>query len=64
MSLDVTDDQPTLVQVMGGVARQQAITWANVGPDLSRHMLSLGQNEFKYPQWWLGVLRVVQHFNG
>ena len=25
--------------------RQQAITWANVDPDLCRHMVSLGQNE-------------------
>ena len=28
--------------------RQQAITWANVDPDLCRYMVSLGQNEFEY----------------
>ena len=28
-----------------GAVRQQAITWANVHPDLCRHMVSLGQNE-------------------
>ena len=27
---------------------QQAITWANVDPDLCRHMASLGQNELRY----------------
>ena len=38
MPLDFTDDLSTLVQVM-------AITWANVDPDLCRHMVSLGHNE-------------------
>ena len=38
MSLDLTDDKSTLVQVM-------AITWANVDPDLCRHMASLGHSE-------------------
>ena len=28
-----------------GAIGQQAITWANVDPDLCRHMVSLGQNE-------------------
>ena len=42
MSLDLTDDQSTSVQVMA--VRQQAITWANVDPDLCRHMASLGPN--------------------
>ena len=28
-----------------GALRQHAITWANVGPDLCRHMVSLGHNE-------------------
>ena len=28
-----------------GAVRQQAIIWANVMPDLSRHMVSLGHNE-------------------
>ena len=28
-----------------GAVRQQAITWANVDPDLCRHMVSLGHNE-------------------
>ena len=36
MPLDLTDDKSTLVQV---------ITWANVDPDLCRHMVSLGHNE-------------------
>ena len=31
---------------------QQAITWANVDPDLSRHMASLGHNE--YP--WISLI--------
>ena len=44
MSLDFTDDQSTLVQLIG-VVRQQAITWANVDPDLCHHLASLGHNE-------------------
>ena len=39
-----------LVLVNGGWAiRQQAITWANVDPDLCRHMVSLGHNELVFP---------------
>ena len=45
MWLDFTDDQSTLVQVMAGAVRHQTITWANVDPDLCRHMASLGHNE-------------------
>ena len=44
MSLGFTDDKSTLVQVPGAI-RQQAITWANVDPDLCHHMVSLGHNE-------------------
>ena len=47
MFLDLTDDKSTLVQVMLGAIRQQAITWANVDPDLCRHVASLGHNELK-----------------
>ena len=45
MSLDVTDDKPTLIQVVAWCCKQQAITWANFDPDLCRHMASLGPNE-------------------
>ena len=50
MELDLTDDQSTLVQVMAWcqAIRQQAITWANVYPDLCCHMVSLGHNELRY----------------
>ena len=41
--LDLTDDKSALVQVKAS-ARQQAITWAKVDPDLCRHMTSLGRN--------------------
>ena len=47
MSLDLMDDKSTLVRVMLGVIRQQAITWADVDPDLSGHMASLGHNELR-----------------
>ena len=47
MSLHLTDGQSTLVQVMTGAIRQQAITRASVDPDLCRHMASLGHNELK-----------------
>ena len=57
MSLDFTDNQSTLVQVMFGAVRQQAITWAKVDPDLCRHMASLGPNELKLiPLKWLAHL--------
>ena len=46
-SLDFTDDQSTLVQEWLGAVRQQAITWANVDPDLCRHMVSLDHNELR-----------------
>ena len=39
-----------------GAVRQQAITWINVDPDLSRHMVSLGHNELMY---YLMLLLVV-----
>ena len=52
-----------------GVVRQQAITWANVAPDLSCHMVSVGQNELTIPkqvsihylinQPWLNVLLLI-----
>ena len=45
MRLDLTDDKSTLVQVMAGAWRHQAITWANVDPDLCRHMVSIGHSE-------------------
>ena len=45
MSLDVTDDKSTLVQVMVAAVRQQAIIWTNVDPDLCRHMASVGHKE-------------------
>ena len=32
-----------------GAVRQQAITWANVDPDLCRHMALLGHNELRQP---------------
>ena len=51
MSLDVTDDQSTLVVAW----RHRAITWANVNPDLRRHMVSLGHNELM-SRWYM-------HFN-
>ena len=30
--------------------RQQAITWANIDPDLYHHMASLGRNKLKVPR--------------
>ena len=34
-----------MVQVMVGAVRQQAISWANVDPDICRHIASLGYDE-------------------
>ena len=42
MSLDITDDKSTLVQVMAWC--HQAITWANVDSDLCHHIVSLCHN--------------------
>ena len=38
---DFTDDESTLVQVMGWCRVHQAITWANDDPDLSHHIASI-----------------------
>ena len=47
LSLDLTGDNSTLVQVWPGVVMQQVITWANVYPIQFFHMASLGHNNFK-----------------
>ena len=53
MPQDLTDDKSALVQVMAWCRQAQAITWANVDPDLCRQMASLGLNEFtKQPGMW------------
>ena len=44
LSLNLTDDKSTLVQVLG-VVRQQVGTWANVDQDVYRHLASPGHNE-------------------
>ena len=42
-----------------GAIRQQAITWANVDPDICRHMASLGHNELTHcvfnSMWYMTV---------
>ena len=48
MSLDFIDDQSALVQIMAWCRQATSITWANVDPDLCRHMVSLGHNELRY----------------
>ena len=45
MSLDLTDDKSTLVQVMAWCRQAKAITWAYVDRDLFRHVALLGPNE-------------------
>ena len=45
MQQGLIDDKSTLVQVMAGAVRQQAITWTSVDQELQRHMASLGLNE-------------------
>ena len=45
MSLVLTEDKSTLVQVMAWCHQAQAITWANVDTVLCRHVASLGLNE-------------------
>ena len=44
MSLDFTDDQSTLVQVMARCREATSHTWANVDLDPCGHMASLGHN--------------------
>ena len=44
-----TFDESTLMQVMAlGAVRQQAITWANVDPDICHHMPSLHHKELNH----------------
>ena len=45
MLQDLTDNKSTLVQVMTWAVRQQAITGANIDPNLWGHEESLGHNE-------------------
>ena len=54
MFLERTDSRLTLVQVMAWC--RQAITWANVDPNLCQHMASLDHNEFKY----LGIMLCIE----
>ena len=65
MPQDLTDDQSTLVQVMAW-CRHQAITWANVDPDLCRQMASLGLNELTHshcgPETPYGDMDLGQHW--
>ena len=61
MSLDFTDGQSTLVQVMAWCVRQQAIAWVNVDPDLCHHMVSLGHNELTV-QPVMEILSECWHF--
>ena len=42
-----------------GAVRQQAITWANVDPDICSHIALLGHNAFCWYKTWFGV-----HLNG
>ena len=51
LSQDRTDDKSPLVQVMA--TKQQAITWAHIGPDLCCHMASLGHKKL-----WVQIFRL------
>ena len=53
MSMEFTDDQSSLVQVMAWCHQATSITWANVDPDLYHHMVSPDQNEL------IGVIALV-----
>ena len=59
MPLDFTDEKSKFVQVMAWCRQQQAITRANVYPDLCHQKASLGLNELnecvhviKYERMW------------
>ena len=45
MSLDLTDNESTLVQVIAWCCQATSVTWASVDPDLCCHVASLGHNE-------------------
>ena len=45
MPQNLTNEKSTLVREWLGAVTQQAITLANVDPDLCRHMASLSHNE-------------------
>ena len=45
MPQDHTDEKTALVRELAdAIIREQVITWANVDPDLCRHMATLGRN--------------------
>ena len=72
ISLDLTDDKSTLVQVMACVGRQEGITWANVDPILCRYMVSPVHNDLCNPEGYDymmtplngNVFRVTGHLCG
>ena len=48
MSLDFTDDNSTLVQVMAWCRQATSHYLSSVDPDLGRHMAALGPNELTH----------------
>ena len=69
MSLDLTDDKWTLVQVMAWCRQEHAITWAYVYPDLCGHMASLGPIELLihvamilFQDYFRAAMTCIKHF--
>ena len=48
MPLKLIDGKSTLIQIMLGTVRQQAMTWTSVNQDIRLHMVSLGHNELTH----------------
>ena len=68
VSQNPADDKSTLVQYWLGVVRHRAITWANVDPDLCRHMASLGRSELipdigKFLRDFVGFFLMTSHIH-
>ena len=64
MSLDKNYEKSTLVQVMAWCGQAEAITSANVDPDLCRHMASLGHNELmstKYMYMYSATMKSTKY---
>ena len=57
-------DKTTLVQVMLGAIRQQAITWSNIVPDLWYHVVSSGHEELNkaVTSSWIGFKKYIPDF--
>ena len=55
MPQNLSNEKSTLVHVMAWCCQEQAIIWANVGPDLCQRTVSIGHSKVKELMIWKGT---------